>query len=158
MTPTKTRHTATFLLQMALDQERIRQRVASRLLAWRGALSQQTAAARLGISYRQYQRLERGQSTGRWRTLEQIADGLGISVADLIGVEESAFPASPRPPGTLDLGDGRFDRLLEELAGLRSGQVEIQAAQDAIGKRLDALATQRQRRASGRADRSDRDS
>lgn len=161
MTPTKTRHMATFLLEMALDQERIRQRVASRLIAWRGGLTQQDAAARLGISYRQFQRLERGQSTGRWRTLELLADGMGISVGDLIGEEGSRFLVDSRlaeSPEKVDFDVLRFDRLFEELKILRDGQLEIQAVQDEIGKRLDALLVPRSAGTSDQGSRSDGDS
>lgn len=142
---------ATFLLEMALDQARIRQRIAERLIAWRGAGIQPDAARALGISGRQYQRLEKAQSTPRWRTIEQIADRMGISVGDLIGVED-LLPATVQPPATVDLYDERFEQLVAELKGLRAGQVQIQAAQDEIGKRLDALSVRRRRQAPGQGD------
>lgn len=161
MTPTKTRHMATFLLEMALDQERVRQRIAARLLAWRQSknLIQPDAARQIGISNRQYQRLEAGHSTARWATIDMVADGLGISVEDLIGEGASGVPAradSPPKP-SLRLDDDRFALLLAELTLLRSGQVEIQASQEQIERRLDALATQLPDQVSGQGSRSDAD-
>lgn len=149
---------ATFLLEMALDQARIRQRIAERLTAWRESknLIQPDAARVLGLSARQYQRLEKAQSTPRWRTIEQVAERMEISVADLIGMEELAsLPASSQPPRTVDLDDERFERLFAELQILRDGQAGIQAAQESIEKRLDALSAPRRGRASGQGHRSD---
>ncbi len=68
-----------FLLEMALDQEALRARVATRLVLFRKSqrppLKQQEMAASIidendvPISYRQYQRWENELSTPEWRWL-----------------------------------------------------------------------------------------
>lgn len=159
MTPTKTRHMATFLLEMALDQERVKQRIAARLKSWRDGtrMNQADAARHVGLSYRQYQRLEKAQSTARWRTIEMLAERLEINVGDLIGEDEGPEEAFARAQ-PLDQDDERFDRLFAEMKQLLAGQSELQAEQVRIGKRLERLAGKQRHRASAQGASPDADS
>lgn len=119
---------STFLLEVALDQARVRQRLAAALLRERGKRGRGDArkypqpemARLLNLSLRQYQRIEAGESMPRWRTLEQMADRLDITVADLIGdsdeaISEAAVPGEEwsRVFDRLDEILGRLDRLEE---------------------------------------------
>ena len=60
---------------------------------WIAGWTQEQVASR-GISYRYYQELERGQRNPTVRTLFELAEILGVNVADLTNVE-GARPADP---------------------------------------------------------------
>jgi transcriptional regulator with XRE-family HTH domain len=95
MTTTTARQRATFLLEVALDQERLKQRIAEVLRRERERrhITQMVVATDLEqLSYRQYQRVENGQSMPRWKALEELAGYFDISLSDLLG--EEADPAA----------------------------------------------------------------
>lgn len=94
MTTTIDRARSRFLLEVALDQERIKQRLARLLREHRESQrpkpSQLQVSLELGdvVSYRQYQRWEAAESMPEWKQLEAIAVYLGIGVDDLLDDDE----------------------------------------------------------------------
>jgi DNA-binding XRE family transcriptional regulator len=81
--------------------ERVRRQIGRRLRALRVelALSQETAAERIGIHAKHLGRLERGEVNVTVITLVGLALAYGTTVADLFGAERSARPrgASSKP-------------------------------------------------------------
>jgi transcriptional regulator with XRE-family HTH domain len=76
-----------------------------RTARWIKGLTQQDVAA-AGITYRYYQELERGSRNPTLRTLHELAQVLGVRVADLVDVGERAAAvdlatakATPPPRG-----------------------------------------------------------
>lgn len=112
---TTARQRATFLLEVALDEAQIKERLAAALREWRGRRSQLDVYAETGLSYRQYQRLENAQSLPRWRTLEAIAERTGIDLADIVGDGEERET----------LTSSESDGLREELAEVRGELAEL---------------------------------
>jgi transcriptional regulator with XRE-family HTH domain len=122
MTATRERARATFLLQVALDEARTRQRIAAALLAARARLGggdarrfpQPKMAEVLGVSLRTYQHWEAAETMPRWRNLEEIADRLEVDVSELVGSGDA---------GQATESDGSRDlqrQILEELSALRA--------------------------------------
>lgn len=72
--------------QMARDRLRAMSRVKDQ--REKKKLTQQELAGKAGISIRGLQSVESGQSNPTLRTMQRIADALGVSVADLL--EEGA--------------------------------------------------------------------
>jgi len=54
-------------------------------------LSQEEMAEKLGISANGYGKIERGETDVQWSRLEQIAEVLGITVKDLLNLNEKTF-------------------------------------------------------------------
>ena len=50
------------------------------------SLTQETCAARCGIGYKRLQAIEAGEVNATFATLAKIADGIGITVWQLLGV------------------------------------------------------------------------
>ena len=65
-----------------------------RTARWLAGWTQQDVAS-CGISYRYYQELERGQRNPTLRTLTEIADILGVNVADLVDVPGARVSKPP---------------------------------------------------------------
>lgn len=124
MTTTDARARATFLLEVALDQERLKTRIAALLRAHRVSLRPPEGLPQLDyrdrfvingkpVSYRQYQRWEAAQSMPEWKWMEVIADVLGVTQADLLADEEPAAPAdapAEEPAGLAQI-DARLARI-----------------------------------------------
>lgn len=118
---------STFLLEVALDQERLKQRIAGRLREYRQSLGpgypQERVAPAFGVSFSTYQRWERGISMPRWAQLERIADVIGIDMVDLVGgdaIPEVAAGAADAPfderiLALLDAMDRRLRRIERQL-------------------------------------------
>lgn len=115
---TTARQRATFLLEVALDEARIKERLAAALRKWRGPRSQLDVYRETGLSYRQYQRLENAQSLPRWRTLEELAERTGIDMAEIVGGDEEAEAAEPTR-------DDEIHALREELGEVRGELAEM---------------------------------
>jgi transcriptional regulator with XRE-family HTH domain len=71
---------------MALRQERVAQRLAE--LRERHALSQERAAQKVGITHRQWQRWENGQSMPRPGNLGEVALAFGVPVSTFYDDDE----------------------------------------------------------------------
>ncbi|OQW93703.1 MAG: hypothetical protein BWK79_09775 [Beggiatoa sp. IS2] len=54
-------------------------------------LSQEDMAEKLGISANGYGKIERGETDVQWSRLEQIAEVLGITVKELLNLNEKTF-------------------------------------------------------------------
>jgi transcriptional regulator with XRE-family HTH domain len=54
-------------------------------------LSQEDMAEKLGISPNGYGKIERGETDIQWSRLEQIAEVLGITVKELLNLNEKTF-------------------------------------------------------------------
>lgn len=80
---------STFLLEVALDQERLKQRIAERLRDYRQSLGpgypQEKVAPLFGVGFSTYQRWERAVSMPRWTHLERMAEVMRIDIAELVG-------------------------------------------------------------------------
>lgn len=119
---------ATFLLEVALDEARTRQRVADFLLQERSRrghgdarrFPQPKMADLLGVSLRTYQHWEAADTMPTWRNLEEVAGRLKVDVTDIIG-EVSPEVAAAGETEILDRLDEIVQRLerLEKAAGVR---------------------------------------
>lgn len=134
------RHTAatlpdargTFLLEVALDRARVKQRLAIALVDERSRrgggdarrFPQPEMARELGYSLRQYQRLENPDdpSLPRWGELEQIAERLGLDADRLFGDDGDEPPTPPvgAPAGDLDALFVEVRNVAEEVRQLRA--------------------------------------
>jgi transcriptional regulator with XRE-family HTH domain len=126
------------LADMALRQERVAQRLAE--LRERHALSQEKAAQKVGITHRQWQRWENGQSMPRPGNLGEVALAFGVPVTTFY--EEDDQP---------ELDQDRLDEALDLLRQLLSRQEALAEAVAGLAGRLDADQTpaqSRKRRAS----------
>lgn len=129
MTATNARHRATFLLEVALDAARINEQIAGRLRAERERrhLTQEKMAPLVGLSLRQYQRLENGQSMPRWSNIEQIAAALDLDVSALLEAEpgDEAEPVAGASGGTAGFDDARLERMEGQIAEVRTLVLEL---------------------------------
>jgi transcriptional regulator with XRE-family HTH domain len=126
------------LADMALRQERVAQRLAE--LRERHALSQEKAAQKVGITHRQWQRWENGQSMPRPGNLGEVALAFGVPVTTFY--EDDDQP---------ELDQDRLDEALDLLRQLLSRQEALAEAVAGLAGRLDADQTpaqSRKRRAS----------
>jgi hypothetical protein len=148
MTATSERARATFLLEVALDEQRVRERVAETLRAYRAAqrppITQyemhltvnermkehhpEVEHRKRSISYRQYQRWENAQSKPAWIFLEPTADFGGFDVSE--------FYARP--------GDAE-EPTEPEAVTLREAAAQLSAAAAALVEEAGQLAAVRER-------------
>jgi transcriptional regulator with XRE-family HTH domain len=93
------------------------ERIAGRMKGARKrfGISQEQAAHRLDVSLRTFARWERGESLGFIGRLDEIAEALGTTQADLLGGEN---PLSDGPT-VQDLA-AKLDEMMEEIQRLRS--------------------------------------
>jgi transcriptional regulator with XRE-family HTH domain len=99
------------LAEMALRQEKVAERLA--ILRERQALTQEQAAAKVGVTLRQWQRWEAGQSMPYPRNLELIASRFGFSVADFFDAEPDL---GANGQSQLERIEAKLDLLLAALA------------------------------------------
>lgn len=128
----------TVLADMALRQERVAQCLAE--LRERHGLSQERAAQKVGITHRQWQRWENGQSMPRPGNLGEVALAFGVPISWFYDEE---IEIKPDPT--------QLDRVEEMLKQLVSGQDALAQALAALGATLDErlpTAAPRRRRAS----------
>jgi transcriptional regulator with XRE-family HTH domain len=76
------------IAEMALRREKIAQRLGE--LRERDSLTQEQAAAKVGVTLRQWQRWEVGESVPYPRNLDAVASRFGITVAEFFDPEEGA--------------------------------------------------------------------
>lgn len=130
------RRRASVLAEMALRQEKVSARLAD--LREQAGLTQEQAAARVGVNLRQWQRWEAGDSMPYPRNLDTIASRFGISVDEFFDTQQT-----------------QLDRIEERLARIEAA-LELLTATN--GKRRakratdKAVARSRQRRATTPAD------
>lgn len=136
---------ATFLLEMALDRARLKERLAARLFAERAArghgdarrFPQPEMARLIGYSIRQYQRLEDpdDQSLPSFADLERIAGVLEFDVADL-------FADDDRVEVTPSSDDEIAELRAEVAAALRQVEAERAEIREQLA-RIESLLTKR---------------
>ena len=117
------------LAEMALRQEKVSERL--RELRERNGLSQEDAARKVGITHRQWQRWESGDSMPYPRSLDMVASTFGISVAEFFDPPEPTVDQSQ-----LDRIEGKLDQLLALVGG-----VDVEATVETIVSEVRALAT-----------------
>jgi transcriptional regulator with XRE-family HTH domain len=93
------------LAEMALRQEKVSERL--RELRERNGLSQEDAARKVGITHRQWQRWESGDSMPYPRSLDMVASTFGISVAEFFDPAEPVVDQSQ-----LDRIEAKLDQVL----------------------------------------------
>lgn len=98
-------------MRMTTPQNPGSERLADRLVALRGGLTQTEAALRAGISHGTWQNLERQKVRAQPMTLRRIADGFAISYDELWSYVEDT-PLSER------FSDAELDALARRLAPL----------------------------------------
>lgn len=99
------------LAEMALRQEKVAQILGE--LRERNALTQEQAAGKVGVTLRQWQRWEAGESMPYPRNLELIASRFGFEVADFFNGQHSdpASSALAEIQATLKEISERLERL-----------------------------------------------
>lgn len=104
------------LLEVLAEEER---RVAGRLARMREsmALTQEKAASRAGVTLRQWQRWESGQSEPRASNLLKISEEFGVPLSDLLEVESNAADAAHADQ--LDRIEWRLKQLSEQVEEVR---------------------------------------
>lgn len=115
---------------MALRRERLVERLEE--LRERHGLSQEDAARKVGITHRQWQRWESGDSTPYPSSLSKIASAFGITVAEFF--DEEGLPPAKTP-------DPQLDRLEDMLNALLAGQAEAAVRLARIEEAVTALGT-----------------
>jgi len=108
------------LAEMALRQEKVSERL--RELRERQGLSQEDAARRVGITHRQWQRWESGDSMPYPRSLDMVASSFGISVAEFFD-----------PPEHAAVDVSQLDRIEEKLDEAISRLRALEAAVELVG-------------------------
>lgn len=106
--------------------------VATKLAQLRDAhdLTQERAAAHVGVTVRQWQRWETGVSVPYPRNLDAIAEKFGISVAEFFDAPREVPAENGRPPSQLDRIEAKLDVILS-LLGATDDQLDA-AVQHAI--------------------------
>lgn len=97
---------------MALRRERVVERLSE--LRERAGLSQEDAARKVGVTHRQWQRWESGQSMPYPRNLDKVASAFGISVSDFFDDQPLASPETRSDQ--LDRIEAKLDEILNLLA------------------------------------------
>jgi transcriptional regulator with XRE-family HTH domain len=106
---TNDRQRLTFALQMALD----RQRAGAELAALReeARMTQAELVEKTGLSLRQIQRYEAGESMPRWKNLDKLAEALGPKVYEIVRDDDAGGEPVTESDGTPDVGSDVEDRL-----------------------------------------------
>lgn len=121
------RRPVSVLAEMALRRERVVQRLTD--LRERHGLSQEDAAHKVGVTHRQWQRWEAGESMPYPRNLDGVASAFGISIQEF-------FDDQPLPPDPVQLD--RVEAKLDELLGLLRPKGPAEAL-EAEADRIDAM-------------------
>lgn len=96
---------------MALRQEKVSERLLE--LREQNGLSQEQAAQKVGITHRQWQRWEQGESMPYPRNLDLIASRFGLSIAEFFD-EEPIVVAADRAD-QLDRMEDKLDAIMDHL-------------------------------------------
>src|SRR4051794_11391147 len=92
---------------MAKSEMPDRLRTARRL----AGLTQEQLASALGVTVRTYARWERGETTGYYRALDEIAEATDTTRAQLLGLADDADDVAAR----LAVIEGKLDALADDL-------------------------------------------
>jgi len=122
---------STFLLEVALDRARMKQRLAAALLAQRvergggdaRRFPQPAMAQLLGYSLRQYQRLEDPDDPNlpTWNNIEAISAKLNLNASAIFGEDEPVEePPAPATPPSDDLLFQKVEALETAVEALRT--------------------------------------
>jgi len=103
------RRRVSVLAEMALRQEKVSARLLE--LRERQGLSQEDAARKVGITTRQWQRWETGESMPYPRNLDLVASRFGISVSEFFDEDAPTIPK----PDQLDRIEAKLDKIIEHL-------------------------------------------
>ncbi len=88
-------------------------------------LNQQEAAELIGLSVRQYGRLERGEADASLATIRKVAAAYGVRPHVLTGAEPSRLQATGQAPSLADFArlEAKVDLLLDHLGALSHSAV-----------------------------------
>jgi transcriptional regulator with XRE-family HTH domain len=111
------------LAEMALRREKVTERLLE--LRERHGLSQEDAAHKVGITTRQWQRWETGESMPYPRNLDAVASAFGISIVEFFDPEPVAQPADA---DQLDRIEAKLDLLLQTVIPSSPAEVAEEAA------------------------------
>jgi transcriptional regulator with XRE-family HTH domain len=101
------------LAEMALRRERIAERLGE--LRERDSLTQEQAAAKVGVTLRQWQRWEAGESVPYPRNLDAVASRFGITVAEFFDPEEGAVDRVTVLEAKVDELEKKLDAAMAQL-------------------------------------------
>lgn len=107
------------LAEMALRRERIAERLTE--IREHNSLTQENAAAKVGVTLRQWQRWEAGESVPYPRNLDAVASRFGLSVADFFDGDLSASATRSA------LLEARVEDLEAQLTEMRAGLAALTA-------------------------------
>lgn len=112
-------------------------------------LSQEAAAHKAGVSNRQWQRWEAGESEPRGASLSRISDGFDVAIGELLGDDAHNRTPLARIEDALEGQAQRLDALeasVSQLVALLSGEPEETASlSDRLVKTLEHALSQRAR-------------
>jgi transcriptional regulator with XRE-family HTH domain len=106
------------IAEMALRREKIAQRLGE--LRESNTLTQEQAAAKVGVTLRQWQRWEAGESVPYPRNMDVVASKFGISVAEF-------FDDEPLSGSRTTLLEARVEELEAAITELRAGLATLAA-------------------------------
>lgn len=106
------------LAEMALRREKIAQRLGE--LRESNALTQEQAAAKVGVTLRQWQRWEAGESVPYPRNMDVVASKFGLSVSEF-------FDDEPLGGTRTALLEARVEELEQTVTELRAGLAALAA-------------------------------
>lgn len=115
---------------MALEKQLVAQRLGQQIARHRARLrlTQEEAAAKVGVTHRAYQRWESGESMPYPRNIEKIAEAFDVEVDDLLS--ETATPTvAGETQAQLDRIEAALNLILEHL-----GLVALADAERAAGE------------------------
>jgi transcriptional regulator with XRE-family HTH domain len=125
------REAANLLAVLAEQQTRVAERVGR--LREAHALTQEAAAARAGVTLRQWQRWESGESEPYARNLAKLSEEFDVPLSELVGSE-------PVRETQLDSIERKLDQILEAL-GITTGESAAEVVADVAARLAEASAS-----------------
>lgn len=117
------RERVSVLAELAIRKETVSRKLAE--LRDAHDLTQERAAAHVGVTMRQWQRWEGGQSVPYPRNLDAIAERFGIGVEEFFDEPRDPGPDNGlRPVTQLDRVEAKLDTILEILSGEDDGRLD----------------------------------
>lgn len=143
---TKSRQALTFALEMALDRKRAGRDLAA--LREESRLTQAELVEKSGLSLRQIQRYEAGESMPRWKNLDRLADVLGDGVYEIVRDDPTDDVPVITPDPFDPNGDDRLARIEQAIVDLTTLVRGLQQQMDEFAQTPQA--SSRRRGAGGR--------